>query len=149
MRSLLVIAGLALTATLSSPASAQTPVAPCVTSSGLPSSTCIPAGTSNPFPVKTSPATGSTGATGATVGTTSALALAAGTRSAVLTLQNVSASAAIACTFAPGTAALNTAGSFQLAAGQLLTLSNTSYIPADAINCIASAAATPLTIYAK
>jgi hypothetical protein len=134
---------------ISAPVLAQTPVAPCVTIAGQPSPSCVPISAVNPVPIRTNPAAGTGGMTGATVGTTSAQAVAAGPRASVLTLQNVSVSAAIACTFAPGTAALNTAGSFQIAAGQLLTLSNTTYVPTDAINCIASAAATPLTIYAK
>ena len=87
---------------------------------------------------KAAPGTGTGGITAATVGTSSTQVLAAGTRIAVLTIQNVSTSASVAC--ALGTSAtLNTAGSFQLAAGQLLTLSNGAYIPGDAINCIASA----------
>lgn len=94
------------------------------------------------------PLSGTGNVTSATVGTTSAQALAAATRSQILEIQNVSASASVACSLG-GTAALNTAGSFQIASGALLVLSSQTYVPGDAINCIASAAATPITILAK
>jgi len=95
------------------------------------------------------PTTGTGGVTAVTVGTSSAQALAAasGNRLTMLALQNVSASASIACNLG-GTAALNTAGNFQIGPGQMLTW-NSTYIPQDAINCIASAASTPLTVMAK
>jgi hypothetical protein len=102
-----------------------------------------------PLPTGAAPAPlqGTGGVTSATVGTSSAQALAAGARVAVLSIQNVSASASVACSLG-GTAALNTAGSFQIAAGQILAF-NTNYIPQDAVNCIASASSTPVTVIAK
>jgi hypothetical protein len=95
-----------------------------------------------------SPATGTGGVTSATVGTTSAQVSAAATRTAILALQNVSASASVACALG-ATAVLNSAGSFQIAAGQMLTLSNDMYVPGDAVNCIASAVSTPVTVFSK
>lgn len=92
--------------------------------------------------------TGTNGVTAATVGTASAQVLAAAPRNGVLILQNASTAINIACALgAP--AVLNAAGSFQIAPGAVLTLSNTIYIPSDAINCIASMVSAPLTILAK
>lgn len=94
------------------------------------------------------PTNGTGGVTAVTVGTSSAQAVAAATRTARLAIQNVSASASIACSLG-GTAALNTAGSFMIAPGQLLTLSDPVYVPGDALNCIASAAGTPAMVWSK
>lgn len=94
------------------------------------------------------PYTGTGGITAFTVTTSSSQALPASPRSAVLTIQNVGTTNPVACALG-ATAALNTAGSFQIAAGQLLTLSNQTYVPGDAINCIASTSSTPITIFAK
>jgi len=79
-----------------------------------------------------------------TVGVASAQALAASTATKYLFIQNVSTTANIACNFG-GTAALNTAGSFMLVPNQSRTFEG-SFVPSTVLNCIASAAATPLTI---
>lgn len=106
-----------------------------------------PASPTNPLPVLTLPAstTGSTDAV--TVGTTSsqALAAAAGIRR-FLAIDNESMTAAIACAFG-GAAALNTAGSWTIPPGMTRTWNGT-FVPSDAVNCIASAAGTPVTVEA-
>lgn len=85
-----------------------------------------------------------------TVGTSSAQALAAATATrSFLLIQNLSNSANIACRFGAA-AALNTAGSFMIPAGQTFSWDlrdpNQFALPNTAVNCIASAASTPVTI---
>lgn len=89
------------------------------------------------------PETGAVTTTAATVGTSSATALAAGSRD-YLALINASGSAFVACNFG-GTAVVNGAGSITLSPYQSFTWES-SFAPNDAVNCIASAAATPFTI---
>lgn len=90
--------------------------------------------------IKTTPQTGTFSTPGCTVTTSSAQCLATGTYNHVQ-IQNTSASASIACSWG-GTAALNSNGSVQLAAGQsALWGPNTSGVPSSALNCIGSAAA--------
>lgn len=80
---------------------------------------------------------------GCTVGTSSGQCLAAG-RYRFVQVQNTSAAASIACAWG-GAAALNSSGSAQLSAGQPASWgTNTSGVPQQALNCIASAASTPL-----
>lgn len=93
--------------------------------------------------VSSAPVSSAATTTAATIGATSAQALAGGTRKYLL-IKNESASAFIACRFA-GTAALNTAGSITLAPYAGFTWEGT-FVPSDAINCIASAGSTPATI---
>lgn len=84
-------------------------------------------------------------ATACTVGTGSTQCLAAGVMHSI-TVQNVSTGANVACTWG-GTPALNAAGSIMLSAGQSFTFGpGTSGVPGSILNCIASAAGTPLTI---
>jgi len=81
---------------------------------------------------------------GCTVGTTSAQCLAASTATNHIQVQNTSTSATLACSWG-GTAALNSSSSFQLAAGQsALWGAATSGVPSQALNCISSAASTPV-----
>lgn len=94
--------------------------------------------------ITVAPASGSVTVTAATVGVASASVLAAGTRK-YLFMQNVSATASVACRPDNGTAALNTAGSFMLTPGGSRTWEG-SATPNGQINCIASAASTPVTI---
>jgi len=99
-------------------------------------------------PLPTSPPQSSIVGTvsGAIVGTASAQVLAAGARQ-LLAIDNESTSATIACAFG-GAAAINGAGSFTIPPG--VTRTWTAYpVPADAVNCIASAASTPATIEAN
>lgn len=84
--------------------------------------------------------------TGVNVGTTSAQVLAAAPRQ-LLALDNESTTATVACAFG-AVAAINTKGSFTLPPGVTRTW-NSYPVPADAVNCIASALATPLTIEAN
>jgi len=89
------------------------------------------------------PKTGAFTIVGCNVGTVSAQCLAAGTYNHVQ-IQNTHATNAIACSWG-GTAALNSSGSVQLAAGQsALWGPNTAGSPTVALNCIASGASTPL-----
>lgn len=108
----------------------------------------LPTGTNTIGAVLQLPYNSTGGVTAVTVGVVSASALAA--RSApqkLLALDNESITASIACNFG-GTAALNTAGNFTIGPGQTRTWSG-SYVPLDAINCIASVAASPLTVEAN
>jgi len=86
------------------------------------------------------------GITAATVGTSSAQALAAGTRIS-LNIQNVSATASVGCRPDGGTAALNTAGTYMIGPLGGITWGPVT-VPAGAVNCIASVASTPVTIEA-
>lgn len=109
-----------------------------------PANCLVPTAGGIPVTATTAPAAGAMTVTAATVGVSSAQALAAGTRK-YLFIQNVSATASIACRADGGTAALNTAGSFMLPplASKVWEGSAT---PNAAITCIASAASTPATI---
>lgn len=84
---------------------------------------------------------------GCTVGVSSTQCLAASTwLSHAATIQNVSTGATVACAWG-ATPALNAAGSFLLLAGQAVTFGPaTAGVPSAALNCIASAAATAVTI---
>lgn len=104
-----------------------------------------PVSPSNPLPVVTSPnsTTGST--TAVSVGTTSAQVLAAAVSvRRFLAIDNESATVAVACAFGT-TAALNSAGSWTIPPGMTRTWNGT-FVPSDALNCIANATATPVTI---
>lgn len=154
MKAFSVLAGLGL-AWLAAPAWAQQPVVGCRVSPGTvaaPPSGIVPIQCDAQGNIKVSdtsvPTVGTGGVTAVTVGTSSAQAVAAATRTARLAIQNVSASANIACALG-ATAALNTAGSWMIAPGQLLTFSDPTYTPGDAVNCIASAAGTPATVWSK
>ena len=83
---------------------------------------------------------------GCAVGTASATCLAAGVAKSFVQVQNASASASVACAWGAA-AALSGAGSFQLAAGQGASWGPvTAGIPSGALNCISSAASTPLYV---
>ena len=83
----------------------------------------------------------------ATVGVTSAQVVAvSATRRVIVAIDNESTSATIACAFG-ATAALNTAGSFTIPPGVTRVWDGT-FVPSDAINCIASAGSTPVTVEA-
>jgi hypothetical protein len=81
---------------------------------------------------------------GCTVGASSAQCLAASTAINFLQVQNASPSASVACAFG-ASAVLNSSGSFQLGPGQSAHWGpETAGVPSGALNCIASAASTPL-----
>lgn len=83
-----------------------------------------------------------------TAGTTAAQALAASSRR-FLAIDNESTTATISCTFGTTlTAGINAAGSFTIPPGNTRTWGNT-FVPAAAVWCVASAAATPVTIQAN
>lgn len=105
---------------------------------------CLAPASGGALPSANVPTAGAMTVTAPSVGVASAQALAAGTRK-YLFIQNVSATASIACRADGGTAALNTAGSFMLPplASKVWEGSAT---PSAAITCIASVAATPATI---
>lgn len=96
--------------------------------------------------VTATPASAAATTTSVSVGVSSAQALAGGTRK-YLSLANQSATAVVACALA-GTAVLNAAGSLTLPPYSSYTWES-SYVPSDAVNCIASAATTPLTIVSQ
>lgn len=80
-----------------------------------------------------------------TVGVASAQCLAAGLATTHLQIQNNS-TATVACNV-NGAAALNSATSFQLTPGQSSNWGGaTGWVPTGALNCIASAAASPLYV---
>jgi len=81
--------------------------------------------------------------TAVTVGTSSAQGVAGKTRNFLL-IQNQSASATVSFAFASA-AVLNGAGSFTLAAGASMRWDQT-FVPSDAINFIASAGSTPVSV---
>lgn len=100
---------------------------------------------STAFPITAAPRSAVTAA-GCSVGTASALCLAASTANFWIQVQNTSASNSVACSWG-GTAALNATGSFLLAPGQSASWGpNSSGVPTNALNCIASAASTPLYV---
>ena len=101
----------------------------------------VKAGSVTPTPTSSAATT-----TAASVGVASAQALASGTR-VYLAFKNESTSAFVACTL-EATAALNTAGSITLPPYASWAWEG-SYIPSNALSCIASGAATPLTIVSK
>ena len=83
---------------------------------------------------------------GCTVATSSGTCLAANTAVTFLQVQNTSATASVACAFGT-TAVLNATNSFQLAPGQSASWGpSTGGVPTGALNCIASAASTPLYV---
>ncbi len=101
-------------------------------------------GSASGVAIPVTPKTGSFSYPGCTVGTSSAQCLAASTATNHIQLQNESASATIYCAWG-ATAAANSAGSFQLAAGQsALWGPTTAGVPSSALNCIATSASTPL-----
>lgn len=66
-----------------------------------------------------------------------------------LSIDNESSSSAIACAFAGATAALNTAGSYTIGAGQTRVWQFQpagGLLPPGALNCISAGASTPATI---
>lgn len=119
----------------------STPVSP-----GYLTTTGCPGGASVCF----HPSVSAAGAfSGVTVATTHAQALASGTAQIYLMLHNPSAAGGntIYCSFG-GTATVAGAGTISIAAGQSYTWES-SYIPNDAIDCIAATGSTPLTIGVK
>jgi hypothetical protein len=116
------------------------------TLSGLP--VMGPVAPTNPLPVLTFPNSNAGSTTPVTVGTSSAQALAsAALGRRVLAIDNESATATVACAFGAA-AVLNSAGSWTIP--PLMTRSwSGSFVPSDQVNCIASAAGTPVTVEAN
>lgn len=83
----------------------------------------------------------------ATIGASSAQVLAAGAAAVFLDIMNESTTATIACNFG-GTAIINGAGSITIPPGWHRSWEGT-FVPTEAVNCIASAASTPAAIGAK
>jgi hypothetical protein len=101
----------------------------------------------NPPGVTTTPNTGTGAYSSATIGASSGALIAAGTAHIFLDIINDSATASMACSFG-GTAIINGAGSITL--GPLGHRSwEGSFVPSDAVNCIASAGSTPATVGVK
>jgi hypothetical protein len=103
----------------------------------------VPVATATPLPASPPPSSAVGTVTAAAVGTSSATVLAPGARR-LLAIDNESTTATIACAFGAA-AAINTAGSFTIPPGQTRMWKDYP-VPADAVNCIANAAATPATV---
>lgn len=137
-----------------SAAMAQQVVVPCVpTGNGTNTNGCQPVTAENPLPISgtfsaTSTPTNASGAySSATVGTSSAQVLAASTAKTLLDIVNESTTATIACALG-ATAVINGAGSITIPPGWHRSWEG-SFVPSDAVNCIASGASTPISIGAK
>lgn len=105
-----------------------------------------PPSATNPMVTQQAPASGSGSVAAATVGTSSTQLLPPASSRKFLAIDNESTSAAIACALGT-TAAINTAGSFTIEPGWTRTWSG-SFVPSDAVNCIATVGATPVTVEA-
>ena len=128
-------------------AAAALAVSPCinvtVTTSGSAQEFCVPVSAATPLPVGAG-AAGARNFPGCTVGAASAQCLAANTAKSFVQVENTSTSATIACAWGVA-AVLNSAGSFQLTPGQTASWGLvTGGVPTGALNCIASAASTPM-----
>lgn len=107
-----------------------------------------PVGITNPLPVAILPSSTTGSAAAVTVGTSSAQALPPAALSRrFLAIDNESPTATVACAFGAA-AAISSAGSFTIPPQNTRTWDGT-FVPSDAVNCIASAGATPVTIEAN
>lgn len=79
------------------------------------------------------------------IGTTNSTALNAGLATYYLMLHNPSATATLSCRFGGTIPVLNAQGTITLAPGGYIFFDST-FVPSDILKCIASAAATPMTI---
>lgn len=100
-----------------------------------------PSGSPTSVTPAASAVTGSVAA--ATITNSSAQVVAAASRK-LLAIDNESTTATIACAFG-GTATVNTAGSYTIPPGYTRTW-NSYPVPADAVNCISTAATSPATV---
>ncbi len=98
-------------------------------------------------PYTNTPLKGTGAYSAVTVGASSAQALAAATATVFLDIVNESASATVACAFG-ATAVINGAGAITLPPLWHRSWEGT-FVPTDAVNCIASAGSTPATIGVK
>jgi hypothetical protein len=105
-----------------------------------------PPSATSPMATQQTPNSGSGSVTAVTLGTGSTQVLAAVTSRKFLAIDNESTSAAIACAFG-ATASIDTAGSFTIQPGLTRTWDG-SFVPSDAVNCVAAAGATPVTVEA-
>ena len=108
---------------------------------------CQPIGNGFGLPVTSAPQTASGTTSAVSLGTSSTLVIAANAATIGYSICNMSTSANVACNLG-GTAVINGAGSYTFGAGQCLT-NSPFVIDKLAINCIASGAATPLTVQVK
>lgn len=106
-----------------------------------------PPSANNPMAIQQNPASGGGSVTPVTLGTSSTQVLAAVTARKFLAIDNESTGAAIACALGTS-AALNTAGSFTIEPGWTRTWDG-SFVPSDAVNCIAAVGSTPVTVEAN
>lgn len=141
MRKLLALLAFTLAATQ---AHGQATVEQCIRAT--PTGPCQAVNAANPLPVGGTVTPSAVSTPGCTVGTSSGQCLAGLSSARWLQLQNVHATNSIACSWG-GTAVLNAAGSFMLAAGQSASWGLiTGGVPSQALNCIASGATTPLYV---
>lgn len=141
-----------LSCLLAAPAFAQSVTMICIpTTNAQGVRSCQNVAVANPLPVTgtftLAPASSASNYTSATVTASSTQMLAAATTRAFLDLFNASTTATIACNLG-GTAVINGAGSITIPPGWHYSWDGT-YVPADAVNCIASAGSTPMTIGSK
>lgn len=141
MRKLLILMALLLGVT---EAHAQATTELCVRAT--PTGFCQAVNSTNGLPVGGTVTPSPVSTPGCTIGTSSAQCLAGLVTARWLQLQNAHATNSMACSWG-GTAVLNAAGSFQLAPGQAASWGLvTGGVPSQALNCIASGAATPMYV---
>jgi len=146
----LLIVSIVLMVFLSHSAMAQDVVSVCLPSSSKFGGTnCNPVTSTNPFPISGSsaPINGSSNYAAATIGASSTSVLASATVRYFLSITNQSAVNNVACNLG-GTAVINGAGSIDIPPGWQLVWEGT-YVPLDAVNCIASGSSTPITVGAR
>ena len=100
----------------------------------------------NPYSL---PSTGTGAFIAKTIGTGASTVLAAGNTTTYLLLANPSVAGGntVYCAFG-STAVVNAAGTIPVAPGQIMTFEG-SYVPRDAVSCIATGASTPFTLVAQ
>jgi len=143
----------ALSAAVPSPIFAQTGPVQAQMFCQLSSGQWLPCGTTNPVQIggsitaNAAPANATGAYSAVSIGTTSAQALASSTAKVFLDIVNAGATATIACAFGT-TAIINGSGSITIPPNWHRSWEG-SFVPSDAVNCIASASSSPATIGAK
>ena len=132
---------------LATPAIAAQDTSLCVSGHNAVGLNCQSIGNGFGLPVTSAPQTGSSTTSAVSLGTSSTNIIATKAVTIGYSICNMSTSATVACNLG-GTAVINGAGSYTFGAGQCLT-NSPFVIDTAAINCIASGAATPLTIQVK
>lgn len=95
------------------------------------------------------PVSGTGGVSSVTVGTSASTVSAAATRTARLSVTNVSSTAILSCTLGATTPVSGAAGTFTVGPRQILSFANDAYVPADQLQCISDTTSTPATVWSK